>query len=341
MNVFALQCYAAIAWTSALSQASAWDYPAHRAVNQAALAALPTNFPAFVRAPENAERIAFLSSEPDRWRNTPDLPLKHTNGPEHYMDIEELETYEIKPEQLPVFRYDFIARLALFRAKHPERFSPSAASRDEDHTKNLVGLLPWGMAEGYSKLKSGFSCLKAFEEHGGTPEEITNARANIAYVMGVMGHLFGDAAQPLHTTKHHHGWVGENPKGYGTAHSFHSWIDGGFFGKTGGVDSQDLSEKLRPAGLVQVGNRAAKPDEMFAVAVAFLVEQNKKVEALYNLDKEGKLSGKKSESQAGREFLEGQLLLASQFLADTWFSAWRQAPPDTFLIGQLSKRKKR
>ena len=31
--------------------ALAWDYEGHRAANQLALASLPTNFPAFVRAP--------------------------------------------------------------------------------------------------------------------------------------------------------------------------------------------------------------------------------------------------------------------------------------------------
>src|SRR5437660_6203086 len=86
--------------------ALAWDYEGHRLVNQLALASLPTNFPAFVRTPATAERVAFLAGEPDRWRNSPDLPLKHNNGPDHYIDIEALEPYGLNPEMLPVFRYD-------------------------------------------------------------------------------------------------------------------------------------------------------------------------------------------------------------------------------------------
>jgi len=35
----------------------AWDYEGHRLVNQLALAAQPTNFPAFVQTPEARERI--------------------------------------------------------------------------------------------------------------------------------------------------------------------------------------------------------------------------------------------------------------------------------------------
>src|SRR4051812_11727147 len=82
--------------------ASAWDYEGHRLVNQLALATLPTNFPGFVREPAAAERVAFLAGEPDRWRNTPDLPLKHFNGPDHYIDLEELTQYGLNPEMLPV-----------------------------------------------------------------------------------------------------------------------------------------------------------------------------------------------------------------------------------------------
>src|SRR5439155_7565092 len=98
----------------------AWDYEGHRLVNQLALASLPTNFPSFVRTPAATERVAFLAGEPDRWRNTPDLPLKHFNGPDHYLDIEGLDTCGLNPEMLPVFRYDFVAQLALARKAHPE-----------------------------------------------------------------------------------------------------------------------------------------------------------------------------------------------------------------------------
>src|SRR5437667_8821981 len=65
----------------------AWDYEGHRLINQLALATLPTNFPAFVRTPDARERVAFLSGEPDRWRNTADLPLKHRSE-EHTSELQ-------------------------------------------------------------------------------------------------------------------------------------------------------------------------------------------------------------------------------------------------------------
>ena len=306
-------------------------------VNQLALASLPANFPSFVKTPEAQERVAFLAGEPDRWRNTPDLPLKHFNEPDHYMDLEELDHYDLKPEMLPVFRYDFVAKLALVRNAHPDKFP--APGNDVAHTHQLIGLLPWAIAENYGKLKSGFSYLKTFQENGGTSEEIANAQANILYIMGVMGHYVGDAAQPLHTTVHHHGWVGDNPNHYTGNGSFHSWIDGGFFNKIGGADVKGIKSKLRPAQLVSMNGRSAKPEEMFQAAMLFIIEQHKMVEPLYQLEKDGKLSGDGEKGREGQAFLEGQLQKAGQMLGDIWFSAREQASVDTFLKTQLARRK--
>ena len=321
-----------------LWSARAWDYDAHRTINLLALSSLPTNFPAFATAPEARERIGFLAGEPDRWRNSTDLALKHCNGPDHYIDAEELATHGMDILKLPVFRYDFVANLALWRAAHPAADGAGMAAKNEDHTRELVGLLPWSLTEQYGKAKSGFSYLKEYES-AGSPAEIANARANIIYVMGVMGHMAGDSSQPLHTTIHHHGWVGANPGGYSTNGRVHSWIDGGFFAKVGGVDVAKLQKGMRPARLVMLGDRPAKPAEVFQVVTAFIAEQNKLVESLYILDKEGKLSGNGSVGLEGKAFMEQQLMKGAQLLGDLWFSAWEQATEDSFLKGQLAKRK--
>jgi hypothetical protein len=319
--------------------ARAWDYETHRLINQLALASLPTNFPGFVFAPEAVERIGFLAGEADRWRNTPDLALKHCNGPDHYIDMEELQVYGFAPEKLPVFRYDFVAALAVLRKGNPDKFPKVDAGKNQDHTQELVGLLPWAIVEGYGKVKSGYSYLRAYQENGGTAEEVANARANLLYVMGVMGHWVGDAAQPLHTTIHHHGWVGENPGRYSTNRSIHSWIDGGFFGKTGMPTLAAMKTRLRPARLVARAGEPVAPAEMFRAAVEFISRQHAQVETLYRLDRGGKLGSDREAGREGRAFLEGQLLQAAQFLGDVWFSAWQQAPVDKFLSDQLKERK--
>jgi hypothetical protein len=315
----------------------AWDYEGHRAVNQLALAALPTNFPAFVRTAEARERIAFLAGEADRWRNiTDDLSLAHCSNPDHYFDVEEIADYGLTLDTLPPFRYVLTARLALERARHPDKFPPIDPSRNKDHTRELLGFAPYALAEYTGKLRSGFSYLKAYREHGGTPEEIANAEANILYIMGVMGHFAGDAAQPLHATKHHHGWVGDNPNGYTTNRSFHSFIDGGFFRQTGGIDVASLTHRMRPARIV---GDPLKSGDLFRNMVAFFAESQALVEPLYKLEKERKLDPENPASSEGKAFLNQQLVRGGQLLGDLWFSAWQQATEDRFLINELQRRR--
>ena len=110
------------------SSASAWDYEGHRIVARIALAALPTNFPAFLQSTQARARIAFLSGEPDRWRNTPDLGLKHVNNPDHYMDIDDLARYGLAPNDLSPFRYEFAAQLAVARAAKAAQLPRPAAT---------------------------------------------------------------------------------------------------------------------------------------------------------------------------------------------------------------------
>lgn len=316
--------------------AHAWDYEGHRAVNQLALAALPTNFPAFALTPAARERIAFLAGEPDRWRNiTNDQSLPHCNGPDHYLDLEELADYGLTPQTVPALRYDLAARLAVARVAHPERFAPIDPLKNKDHTRELVGFAPWAITEYCGKMRSGFSYLKAFENYGGTPEEIANAQANIIYIMGVLGHFVGDCSQPLHVTKHHHGWVGPNPKGYATNSSIHGWIDGGFFRKSGGIQVDSLTGQIRPAKIV---GDPLKPDDLFRQVMAYLLETEQQFEPLYQLNKDGKLTPGNERAREGRAFLEGQLVKGGQMLGDLWYSSWQQATEDRYLIRQLQER---
>jgi hypothetical protein len=100
-----------------------------------------------------------------------------------------------------------------------------------------------------------------------------------------------------------------------------------------------MEGKLRSAQLVSINGRSAKPEEMFQATMTFILEQHKLVEPLYQLDQEGKLSGDGELGLQGRAFLEAQLVKSGQMLGDIWYSAWQQAPPDTYLKGQLARRK--
>jgi hypothetical protein len=319
------------------SRALAWDYELHRLLNELALASLPTNFPAFVREPVAHERIAFLAGEPDRWRNTTDPTLRHVNSPEHFLDLEDLTPYGLNLTNVSPFRHEFVAQLAVERAKDRAKFPGADPTKDNDHNRWIPGLLPWRIAEDYAKLKSEFSYLKTFEQHGGTADEIANAQANVIYVMGVMGHYVGDAAQPLHTTRHFNGWVGENTNGYTTDRKFHGWIDGGYIRKVG-LEREPLLAQLRPARSVWERAPGVSHDHVFPVAMAFVGEQFGELEKTYRLEKEGRLSGNGERGLEGRAFIAQQLLRGGQLLGDLWLTAWESAPVDTYLQSQLAKR---
>jgi hypothetical protein len=315
-----------------------WDYDGHRIVNQVGLAALPADFPAFVRTPANAERIAFLSGEPDRWRNVPDLPIRQFNGMDHYLDMEQLVEAGLEVAKVPSLRYEFALQFAAGRAAHPEHFPAIDPEKNPDHSREWPGFSPWAITEYYGKLKSAFSYLKALEE-AGTPEEVANAQANIVYLMGVMGHYVGDGAQPLHVTKHHHGWVGPNPNGYSTWPGIHNWIDGGLLAKAG-IKTADLLPAVTPAALLAVTPPADGRDPVFVDVMDYLLATQKLVEPLYVLEKAGKFSREPNEPVVpeGRQFIEHRLLAGGEMLASIWLTAWKQAGPDVYLRAQLLKR---
>ena len=330
----------------------AWDYTGHRTVNQLALAALPADFPAFVHDPAAEERIAFLAGEPDRWRNVPDLIMRQSGGSwaDHYCDMEQIPNAGLDFATVPSFRYDFIVAFAAGRAAHADKFPAIDPAKNSDHTREWPGFLPWAATEYYTRLRSAFMYLKVFEELG-TPEEIANARADAIYVMGVMGHYVGDGAQPLHTTIHHDGWVGANPGGYITTGGIHSWVDGGIIGKAH-ITTASIVARVVPAQPISLAPRPDGREPVFVALTEYLVAQNKLVEPLYQLEKEGKLGNDKvtvgadgkavHESRPmtneARGFVEGQLLKGGEMLASIWVTAWRNAGPDTYLRAQLLKR---
>jgi hypothetical protein len=322
--------------TIAAGPLRAWDYEGHRIVNKLAIASLPKDFPIAVNAPATAERIAFLSGEPDRWRNSTNVTFKHAHAQEHYLDVDDLEPLGLTPKTASPFRYDFIAQLKSAREKHPEKFAPIDPAKNSDHTRDLIGMLPWALNEQFAKLQSAFSYLKTFEQFGGTPEEIQNARDNIIYQMGVIGHFAGDAAQPLHTTKHYNGWVGPNPNRYSTNKSIHSWIDGGFI-RRAEVKFEQLSPKVRGAKLLS--SKGTAVPGVFEDSMAFILEQFALVEKTYQLDRDGKLSPNRGDVTEGKEFIGGQLIKGGQFLGDLWFTAWQSAGVDDFLKRELTRRK--
>lgn len=337
MNLRRIASLALIAAAN-LTPLAAWDYAGHRLINQVALAALPEDFPAFVREPAAAERVAFLAGEPDRWRNNADLPIKHANGLDHYLDVEQLTEAGLTPATVAPMRYAFATQYAAGRVANPAAYAAIDPAKNRDRTREWPGFAPWTIAEHYGKLRSAFAYLKAYEEHGGTADEIANARANAVYIMGVMGHFVGDCAQPLHTTMHHNGWVGDNPNGYTAKPGIHAWIDEGVIAKAG-IDLAILTERVEPAAALDLPSVPEGQDAFFNAIMAYFMKQHAHVETVYALEKAGELGMEATEvSPAARALIEDQLRAGGQMLAAIWVTAWKTVPVDTYLQAQLAKR---
>jgi hypothetical protein len=133
--------------------------------------------------------------------------------------------------------------------------------------------------------------------------------------------------------------VGTNPHHYATNSSIHGWIDGGFFNRMGGADLKGMQARARPAQALMYKGHEAAPEEIFPAVMEFLLEQEKQVEPLYKLNQDGKLTAKSDGAAEGKAFLENQLLKSVQLLGDIWFTAWSQAGEDSYLSGQLVRRK--
>lgn len=337
MTFRSLACLALGLSAFSLPSARAWDYEGHRIVNQLALVGLPPEFPEFVRAAAAAERIAFLSGEPDRWRNTLDLPIKHYNGLDHYLDWEQLAAAGLSAKTISPLRYQFAAEFAAARATHAHALPTPEPAKNADHSQEWPGFLPWAITEYYGKLVSAFSYLKAYQENG-TPTEIANAEANILYLMGVMGHYVGDGSQPLHLTVHHNGWVGDNPRNYSTWTRIHAYIDGGFIAKVG-ITTPSLVPRARPARVLFAPTDPSPRDNMFDATMSYLATQQARVVELYELDKARAFDPEQpTKATDGRAFIEEQLLRGGQMLADIWLTAWTNTTPDEYLKKQLLKR---
>jgi len=319
---------------------TAWDYEGHRIVAQLALAALPEDFPRIVAGPEEGERVAFLSAEPDRWRNVPDLPLKHAGGSwgDHFLDLEYLTDAGLDLETLTSFRYEFVLQFARGRAAHAAAFESIDPARNRDRTAEWPGFAPWAIAEHFARLRSGFSYLRVFEQVG-TPAEAANARANLLYVMGLLAHYVADCSQPLHTTKHYNGWSGDNPRGYSTWNGLHAWIDGGIIARTG-LRFPALRERALPPRVLPLVPRKDGRDPLFVAVLDYIRVQHRQVETIYELAKAGRLGqapGAEVPAET-RRLIEEQLLAGGQMLASVWLTAFRGAVPDTYLRAAIARR---
>jgi hypothetical protein len=210
---------------------------------------------------------------------------------------------ELVPEAAfsAVNRYDFVAELIRAGRKPTE-----------------AGFSPYRILELFQRLRVEFRLWRL--EQDKTRRQMIEQR--IINDAGILGHYVADGSNPHHTTIHHNGWVGENPKGY-TVYAreggFHFRFEDEYVQTH--VQPNDVLPLIGPVRVI------TKPREEIW---AYLRASHALVEQLYILDKQEPF-GAATTAAEHKRFAVARLAAGAQMLRDLWWTAWMTsadaAPP--------------
>lgn len=277
----------------------AWGAFGHRMIGRVATNALPREMPAFFT--RESARLAFLSPEPDQWRdgaeNAVDSALTGATGPDHFLDL----------EMIPAAK-----QRAFLSLNH--RFEYADSLRAIKLDAEDVGVLPYRIVEMMQLLRTDFRHWRAAKDST-TREWIEQRIINDA---GMLSHYVADASQPLHTTMNYAGWTGANPNGYSTDKRIHSRFESLF------VQSH-VSDSL----LARAIPRDPKViSDLRGSVIAYVLASNAQVAPLYELEKRAPFDSTSTDAEHTR-FVVDRMAAGATMLRDLWWTAWVTSAPTT------------
>lgn len=279
---------AAVSLLEPLPPAPLWGEDGHRIVGAAAAGALPQQMPDFFRAA--AAQLSYLNYEPDRWRSRAerelDPAMDQAHSPEHYINLERVPAGALRAPN----RYAYLDSL---RAAGVETPGP--------------GLLPFRILELTQRVREGFRQWRAETD----PRQRAWIEQRILNDAGILGHYVADGANPAHTTIHHNGWVGPNPRGYATDRRFHARFE-----------SDYVRAHVRyPEVQAAVGAGARTFPDVRHAAIDYLRRSHSLVERLYQLDKAHPYGAARGTPET-HAFAVSRLAAGAEMLRDLWWTAW-------------------
>lgn len=305
--------------------AFAWDAHGHRTIALLAMDQMQKKTEAdasalaWLYATDSRVQVGYQAGEPDRYRAIRIPQLKHENDPDHYIDIDDLTQFGLSLRTIPPLRYEYFRAMAIAKHVHPENCEPYNEKTDPTRTTEFPGYLPFSIMEHYGKLVSSFRQVRVLDSLGDSSRsaQIAAARANCIFEMGQLAHFVGDAAQPLHTTRHHHGWLGDNPDGFTTNRGFHAYID------TTVLGIHQLNERtMAPLSLGADGKfavvRNVNANDPWDDVLTHIERSNAAVRPLYELQKSGGL-----EKAEGKALIVERLNDGAAMLGALYAAAWQ------------------
>ena len=277
---------AALAVAAVPANVMPWGEPGHVMSGAAAAAALPADMPEFFR--DASAELAYLNPEPDRWRDGNELGLDravNAQALDHYVDMEWVPADALRMTS----RYEYLAAV-------------KAGGHDQ-----IVGFLPYRIIELTQRVRIEFRLWRAATD----PARKKRIEARIVNDAGILGHYVADGSNPHHTTIHHNGWVGDNPKGYATDNRMHSRFESIY------VQSHMALGDVQP--LVSTTPRVF-PDVRQAT-LEYLNTTHGKLETLYDLDKAESFD-ERTQGADHKRFVAERLAAGATMLRDLWWTAW-------------------
>jgi hypothetical protein len=253
---------------------SCWGPAGHALVTRAALAA-SDGLPAWFRGADDA--LADLANAPDRWREVEAaVPALAARRPDHFFDLDVWG-----PERLPPERWRYVERA------EQRRIRPES-----------VGFLPFAILEEYGALLTAFRDARA-----GRP----GAQAAALAAAGILAHLAGDAAVPLHASRHHHGWIGANPGRFTRSGDVHHWFE------------TELVTRVDGAG-IRAGADARDPlDNVPRAVEGVLAGSLAEVPRLYETERRFR---EEHDEGLALDLVRERLVAGATLLARLWRTAW-------------------
>jgi hypothetical protein len=219
----------------ASSQAMAWGHTGHVNISTAAILALPTEVPNFVRTAAAARMIGELGAEADVSKSSGDAATPNSDihdferDPGHFIDLDENGNV-----------------LSLSAVPLSGLLIPNQGRRDYDTilrangtTQYFSGYLPFNLVDHWQQVRKDFAYVRAFTAAINNPATAPSDRSYFQYQLqlrqtltmrdiGYWSHFVADASQPLHVSVHFNGWGNyPNPNGY-TTRPIHAPFEGSF-----------------------------------------------------------------------------------------------------------------
>jgi hypothetical protein len=292
-------------------RSSAWGLTGHVVISRAAVNALPADVPSFVR--RQIDWIGQRSITPDSYRAASEPFIKVAEDPSHEWHLEQLAFLRTVPRS----RFEFIQAL-YDEFKRVEKSDPARAAL---LNPTSTGMLPYTTMEVYERLKVTFRLWRD-QQRDRQPTAFTEQDA--AFYIGWLSHYIADASQPLHSSIHHDGWRGEDPKNFTRDGALHWGFENDFVDLIG-LKESDIQMRVGPAKTV------ADP---FAAILAHLARSNTRVEQIYVLEQRHALTDKSS--AAAKELVYVCTSDGATFLRDLIYTAWvtsaQPAAPRTGIV---------